>query len=56
MSFPMNFFKFKWVSSPLIRAQETAKILGAKDPDIEDLLVEMDWGEWEGRTIGEFTA
>ncbi|MEH6402353.1 MAG: histidine phosphatase family protein [Sneathiella sp.] len=50
---PDEFLNFKWVSSPLIRAQETAKILGAKDPDIEDLLVEMDWGEWEGRTIGE---
>ncbi len=36
-----------WVSSPLGRAQETARLLGAS-PLIEDRLIEADWGDWEG--------
>jgi len=50
---PEEFSQFKWVSSPLIRAQQTAEILGAKDLAINEHLIEMDWGDWEGRTIRE---
>ena len=53
---PDEFSQFKWISSPLVRAQQTAKILGAKDLTIEERLVEMDWGDWEGRTIGEIRS
>ncbi len=44
-----------WFTSPLLRAVETAELLGlAAAP--EPLLVEMDWGEWEGRTVHELRA
>jgi len=39
-------------ASPLSRTQETARILfGRATP--EPRLIEMAWGEWEGRTISE---
>ena len=36
--------------SPLGRAVETARILGAVAPIVEPRLAEQDWGEWTGRT------
>ena len=36
------------VSSPLVRAVETATILGGREPEMEPALIEMDWGGWEG--------
>ena len=39
-------------SSPLRRAMETARLLGL-DPLPEPRLIEMDWGEWEGRSLNE---
>ena len=41
----------RWVASPLLRARQTAHALGAAEPEIEPRLVEMDWGEWEGRSL-----
>ena len=41
----------RWVSSPLLRARQTAHALGARELEIEPRLVEMDWGEWEGRSL-----
>jgi broad specificity phosphatase PhoE len=46
-SIPEEFDQFEWVSSPLQRATETAKILGHM-PMIEPALREMSWGQWEG--------
>jgi len=43
----------QWVSSPLVRAIETANVLGCAHPLIEPALTEMDWGAWEGRTHDE---
>jgi probable phosphoglycerate mutase len=43
-------------SSPLARATETARLLGAIDPSIDERLIEMDFGTWEGRTHTELTA
>lgn len=40
------------VASPLGRAQETARLLFG-NAATEPRLVEMAWGKWEGRTIGE---
>ena len=45
-----------WVSSPLIRARETARLLGAGAPLIEPLIIEMDWGRWEGRRLSDLRA
>ena len=41
----------RWVSSPLRRARETARALGAEEIEIEPRITEMDWGEWEGRSL-----
>lgn len=40
-------------SSPLIRASETAKIISAKTPIIDDRLIERDNGDIEGRLVEE---
>jgi probable phosphoglycerate mutase len=40
----------RFVASPLMRARETAALLGAPDCAIETALIEMDWGAWEGQT------
>jgi len=38
-----------WAASPLRRAIETARVLGAVAPVVEPRLVEQDWGEWTGQ-------
>jgi probable phosphoglycerate mutase len=43
------------LSSPLERAMETARLLGL-EPKPEPRLIEMDWGEWEGRSLKELRA
>lgn len=48
---PEEFSDFQWISSPLMRARQTAELLGAASFTIEEALLEMDWGEWEGKTI-----
>jgi 2,3-bisphosphoglycerate-dependent phosphoglycerate mutase len=45
-----------WSASPLARAKETAALLSHPDPIIEPALIEMDWGDWEGRTREELIA
>lgn len=46
-SVPPEFQTFEWVSSPLLRALETTRILG-HELRAEPALVEMSWGDWEG--------
>lgn len=41
------------VTSPLSRCVQTAALLGAPDAAHEPRIIEMDWGEWEGRTLAE---
>ncbi len=43
------------LSSPLTRALESARLLGL-EPHPEPRLIEMDWGEWEGRRLAELRA
>lgn len=43
---------FRHLASPLKRTRETADLLGLS-PQIDDRLVEMDWGRYEGRAIAE---
>lgn len=45
-----------WVCSPLIRAVQTANLMGCAKPDIEPLLIEMNWGDWEGHTLDQLRA
>lgn len=49
---PEEFANYHWVASPLTRAQQTAAHLGLTVQD-EPTLIEMHWGEWEGRTGAE---
>jgi len=39
--------------SPLRRARQTAALLGIERPRLEPALIEMDWGGYEGWTVGE---
>jgi broad specificity phosphatase PhoE len=46
-------------SSPLLRAHETARIVGAAiglEPILDERLVEADAGEWSGRLIADIVA
>jgi probable phosphoglycerate mutase len=42
--------------SPLLRAVETARLLGAIELRFEPALAEMRWGEWEGRLLADIRA
>lgn len=35
-------------ASPLLRAAETARLVGGRDPATDPALIEMNWGDWEG--------
>ncbi|RYD78766.1 MAG: histidine phosphatase family protein, partial [Sphingobacteriales bacterium] len=44
-------------SSPLLRAKRTAEIAsGERDVFIDERLIEVDFGDWEGKTKEEFIA
>ena len=43
-------------SSPLRRAVETAGAIGFVEPRLDGRLIEMDWGDMEGRTVKELRA
>jgi len=45
-----------WVTSPLARARETAALLGHGDAPADARLVEMSFGDWEGRRLAELRA
>lgn len=48
---------WRWMSSPLARARETAALLGAPPTlAIEPALREMAYGQWEGRTLADLRA
>ncbi|MGB1239816.1 MAG: histidine phosphatase family protein, partial [Pseudomonadales bacterium] len=44
-----------WFSSPLLRARETAQLLGVNAAS-EQALIEMNWGDWEGQTLSDLRA
>ena len=52
---PKTYENGRWISSPLLRAVQTARGLGAIKLQCEPCLVEMDWGDWEGCTIDELS-
>ncbi|MBT3789943.1 MAG: histidine phosphatase family protein [Alphaproteobacteria bacterium] len=47
---------FYWMSSPLKRARTTAGLLCGFAPPLEPALMEMNWGDWEGRTLADLRA
>ena len=48
-----HWFEARWHVSPLRRARETAELLGASETTVDQRLVEMDFGVFEGRTLSE---
>lgn len=44
------------VTSPLARCVETARLLGAREAPSDARLMEMHWGDWEGRVLSELRA
>ncbi len=53
---PAQWAQARVLSSPLGRARETAVILTGRTPVIDDRLVEMDWGRFQGRRLAELRA
>ena len=53
---PADWGDVKWFSSPLLRTRETAKALGISPVYLEESLIEMNWGEWEGQRLPELRA
>jgi len=56
LELPAEFAEYHWLASPLKRAIETARLLGCPSPEVEDRLIEMDFGDWEGFQIKELRA
>ncbi len=47
------------VTSPLVRARQTAEVIAAAcglPVTVDERLVEIDWGTWEGRPTGSLAA
>jgi len=52
---PRAFSSFDWVTSPLGRCAATARSLIGRAIPTDDRIIEMDWGDWEGRTRAELS-
>lgn len=52
---PPEFTGYRFLSSPLGRARETAARFGV-EPLVDGRLTEMSWGEWEGHTLRELRS
>ena len=50
---PDEFKPGVWYVSPLRRARQTATLMGAIEFRVEPLLIEMNWGQWEGKRLSE---
>jgi broad specificity phosphatase PhoE len=50
---PAAWAEARVLSSPLCRARETAAILTGRTPMLDDRLIEMDWGRFEGRRLAD---
>jgi probable phosphoglycerate mutase len=53
---PAAWAQARVLSSPLCRARETAAILTGRTPIIDERLVEMSWGRFEGRRLADLHA
>ena len=51
LSLPDEFTSWQWYCSPLRRAIESAEILGVANYRVEEDLIEMNWGAWEGEIL-----
>lgn len=46
----------RWLTSPLARTRETARLLGFADAAVDPRLAEMHWGAWEGERLPDLRA
>ena len=53
---PPAFLSWDWIASPLSRARETARLLGAPTCPTDPRLMEADFGDWEGVRLHELRA
>lgn len=53
---PVQWQDSRVVASPLSRATRTAELLSGQVPEKVPALLEMDWGEWEGRRSVDIAA
>jgi len=53
---PAGWAEARVLSSPLRRARETAALLSRQPPVVDDRLIEMDWGAWQGRRLADLRA
>ena len=44
------------IATPLIRARDTAALLAGRAPEIDEDLIELSWGDWEGRKGADLIA
>ena len=51
LALPSSFDAYRWYCSPLLRARQSAELLGLKDVLLESALIEMNWGDWEGQIL-----
>ncbi len=53
---PAGLGRHRWVTSPLVRARQTAALLGHPEAAQEEPLIEADWGAWEGERLDVLRA
>jgi broad specificity phosphatase PhoE len=53
---PKAFSSFDWIASPLGRCAATARSLSGLTVPTDNRIIEMDWGDWEGRTRAELST
>src|ERR1700688_248036 len=53
---PAALADFAWVTRPLKRARDTARLMLGREVGVEPALIEMAWGEWEGRRLAELST
>ncbi len=51
LALPRQATTCRWYCSPLLRALQTAELLGLETYEVEPALIEMHWGEWEGQVL-----
>lgn len=51
LGLPQILQSYRWYCSPLLRARQSAELLGLADIVVEQALIEMSWGDWEGEIL-----
>ena len=51
LAIPAAYRDYRWYCSPLRRATESARLLGLEGLTLENALLEMHWGDWEGEIL-----